>query len=76
MPKPKRAELPEPGQAEGRDVLSAVRDGYLTPDDICDSTGLGAAVVQHQILLLTLSGHVVEDAEGLLRYHSRDHESP
>jgi DNA processing protein len=58
-------ELPElpPEQA---DVVKAVRCGSGTVDEICEKTGMAPEVVQHVVLLLTLSGTVREDQRGLL----------
>lgn len=49
-------------------VQRALALGARTIDEICERAGLDAAVVQHQILLLTLAGLVREDDRGLLRY--------
>ena len=58
------------GCAELQCVAQAVYSGCVTPDSIAERTGLEIAVVQHQILLLTLQGLVFEDETGILRYHA------
>jgi predicted Rossmann fold nucleotide-binding protein DprA/Smf involved in DNA uptake len=63
------APLPMPAGEQGQ-VVVAVAEGATTVDRICIATGLEPAAVQYQILLLTLSGHLQEDASGLLRYQS------
>ena len=53
-----------------RRVLAAVQQGHATPDAIVEETGLETAVVQHQLLLLTLQGLVYQDETGVLRYQT------
>lgn len=48
-------------------IYGAVTKGALTPDQLCAATGLAAPVVQHQTLLLIMSGCLEEDESGLLR---------
>lgn len=64
--------LPEQNSAaaeQGELVLQAVREGAVLLEQICEKTGLAAPVVQHLVLLFTLSGELREDEQGLLRYH-------
>lgn len=49
-------------------VTMALLLGARTVDEVCETTGLEAPLVQHRILLLTLEGRVAEDERGLLRY--------
>jgi DNA processing protein len=51
-----------------RAVLRAILRGEGTVDGVCRATGLAVEQVQHAVLLLTLSGEVVEDERGLLRH--------
>ncbi len=69
-----QAVMAEPKEKEARDVLETLRRGAQTVDEICEASGLFPSEAQHQILLLTLSGHVFEDDKGLLRYHPTHHE--
>lgn len=48
-------------------IAWAIANGATTIDAIAESTRLGAAVVQHRVLRLTLEGVVLRDAAGLLR---------
>jgi DNA processing protein len=54
-----------PQTAEGL-VLDAVRRGARNIDEICDLSGLGAAVVQRHVLTLTLEGALAPDPAGAL----------
>ncbi len=69
MSPPERGTSLEPPDhsAEERLVFGAVRKGAVTVDAICSKSGLCAESVQHAVLLLTLSGWVEEDDQGLLR---------
>lgn len=48
-------------------VLRAVLRGESTVDGVCRATALPVEQIQHVVLLLTLSGELVEDERGLLR---------
>jgi predicted Rossmann fold nucleotide-binding protein DprA/Smf involved in DNA uptake len=50
-------------------VLRAVLRGKLTVDAVCAATALPVEEVQHAVLVLTLTGELVEDDRGLLRFH-------
>lgn len=48
-------------------IVGAIAAGATTIDAIAEATQLGAAAVQHRVLLLTLEGMVLRDGAGLLR---------
>ncbi len=52
----------------GAKILSLVRAGATGNEELCEKSGLEPAVVQHQVLLLTLAGTIAEDERGHLRY--------
>lgn len=54
--------------AVAQEVLRAVGEGAGTVDEIEDALGLGVAVIQHNVVILTLHGLLFEDEGGLLRY--------
>lgn len=54
-------------------LVQALRRGATTLDDVLEKTGISPKEAQHELLLLTLQGHVSEDERGLLRYHPRPH---
>lgn len=56
-----------------RAVLEAITSGAGTIDEICHQSGLSPSQVQHQVLLFTLEGLIIEDDAGLLRYQGARH---
>lgn len=51
-------------------VLRAVLRGGKTVDALCSATALPPEEVQHVVLVLTLTGQLAEDEQGLLRFRS------
>lgn len=62
------------GVSVAGEVRRALRGGARNVDEICEVSGVSAAVAQHELLLLLLRGEVREDERGLLRYVARPDE--